>query len=141
MGAGSDNPRPSDFAKLTKEKVRFSDTDRLGHVNNTVFARYFESGRVDILYDNGVKRTPEGTFFVAAHTSIDFLLEVNWPSEVVVATKVEKIGRSSVTFSQALFVNDACTTKAKAVIVMMDEETRRSAELPPSLRAFFEALQ
>jgi len=31
-------PRLADFPTTTVEKLRFADTDRLGHITNTVFA-------------------------------------------------------------------------------------------------------
>ena len=34
------------FAYWHREKLRFSDTDMIGHVNNVAFAALFESGRV-----------------------------------------------------------------------------------------------
>lgn len=36
-----------DFPRRTFDKVRYADTDRQGHVNNTAFSSFFETGRVD----------------------------------------------------------------------------------------------
>lgn len=129
-----DAPKLSQFALHYTEKVRFSDTDKLGHVNNNIFGRFFESGRVAVFYDEGVKLAPEGTFFVIAHLAIDFLAEINWPSEVEIGTSLSKIGRSSMTCDQALFVDGKCVARANSVIVLMDEVTRKSTEMTSDVR-------
>ena len=40
------------FPTQVTENIRYGDTDRQGHVNNAVYATYFESGRVDLLHDS-----------------------------------------------------------------------------------------
>ena len=37
-------PRPEQFPGRTGDIIRFGDLDPQGHVNNTVFATYFETG-------------------------------------------------------------------------------------------------
>jgi acyl-CoA thioester hydrolase len=51
-------------------------------------------------------------------------------SEVRIGTTVSRIGNSSVTFSQALFVDDNCVATAQAVLVLIDNATRKSRPLP-----------
>ena len=41
----------NDYPHVRTENVRYGDTDRQGHVNNTVFSTFFECSRTDILYD------------------------------------------------------------------------------------------
>jgi acyl-CoA thioester hydrolase len=49
----SETPRLETYPHVTHDKLRYSDTDRQGHVNNAVFSTYLETGRVEIFY-----RTP-----------------------------------------------------------------------------------
>gem|GEM_PF-7071886 len=53
-------------------QLRFSDTDRLGHVNNAVFATYAELGRLAFLRELGM--TDQG--LILARLAIDFLRQV-----------------------------------------------------------------
>lgn len=135
MSDQTETPKLSQFAVHFFDKIRFSDTDMLGHVNNSTFGKFFESGRVDVIHDNGVRKTPEGTFFVLAHLGIDFIAEMNWPGDVAIGTNVTKIGRSSVTMHQAIFVDEICVGRANSVIVLMSDKTRRSTALSPELIA------
>lgn len=122
----------SDFPSRTYDKVRYADTDRQGHVNNASFATFCETGRVEILFNPDRPLYPPGTAFVIARLVLDFRAEIRWPGTVDIGTRVERIGRSSFTLSQALFQAGRLVATAETVIVLMDDETRRSAPLPPA---------
>ena len=44
-------PRLADFPTTTVEKLRFADTDRLGHITNSVFAVCCQNARMELLCD------------------------------------------------------------------------------------------
>jgi len=123
------------FPLWTREKVRYADTDRQGHVNNAVFSTFLESGRVPFLYDPENPLSPPGCAFVIARLVLDFRAEITWPSIVDIGTVVLKIGRSSFTLGQSIFVGESCVAAAETVIVLVDETTRRSTPMPETLRA------
>jgi len=87
----------------TYDKLRYNDTDRQGHVNNAVFATFFETGRVAFLYDEQLKLSAPGCEFVVARLAIDFHAELYIPGKVDIGTRVPSIGRSSFTFGQGVF--------------------------------------
>jgi acyl-CoA thioester hydrolase len=118
-------PRPEDFPHRTVQTVRFNDLDRQDHVNNAVFATFFEAGRVVILYDKQYGLIVPGASFVLAHLSIDFLGEIRWPGEVEIGTAIAAVGHTSLRVHQALFVNGVCVATAENTLVMVDKETRR----------------
>jgi acyl-CoA thioester hydrolase len=123
------------YAHWTREAVRYNDTDRQGHVNNAVFVTFLEAGRVSLLYSPKAEAlTPEGTSFVLASLVLNFRAEILWPSNVRIGTTVVRIGNSSVTFNQALFVGDNCVATAQTVLVHIDDATRKSLSLPDQTR-------
>ncbi len=122
----------ADFPARTHDKVRYADTDRQGHVNNAAFATFCETGRVTFLFDPERPLYPSGTAFVIARLVLDFRAEIRWPGTVEIGTRVERIGSSSFTLKQALFQETRLVATAETVIVLMDEETRRSTPLPPA---------
>jgi acyl-CoA thioester hydrolase len=121
-------------AHWTRDVLRYADTDRQGHINNAVFATFLESGRVGILYNPEKPLAPEGTSFVIARLNLDFRGEMHWPNEVAIGTSVTRLGNSSVTFSQGIFIGDNCVATGETVIVLMDEKTRKSCPLPDRTR-------
>jgi acyl-CoA thioester hydrolase len=134
-------PQLNQFPGRTRDIIRFGDLDPQGHVNNTVFATFFETGRVAFLREPGNALSPSGTTSVLARLDIDFLKELHWPGEVEIGTGIAEIGRSSFTFLQAIFHEGACAATARATMVMIDGETRRSRPLPEEARARLNALR
>jgi len=129
------------FKTWTTEKLRYCDTDRQGHINNAVFVEMLEAGRVHLLFEPGAPTAPPGCAFVIARLELDFLGEMGWPGTVDVGSVVLSIGRSSFRLGQGIFFNGACVGTAEAVLVLMDESTRRAAPLPDDFRARLESLK
>ena len=69
-----------------------------------------------------------------ANFLLNFRAEIYWPSEVRIGTTVSRVGNSSVTFSQALFVGDNCAATAQTVLVLIDDATRKSRSIPEQTR-------
>jgi acyl-CoA thioester hydrolase len=138
----NEQPRPArilpsldQFPGRTRDIIRFGDLDPQGHVNNTVFATFFETGRVAFLREPGNGLSPPGTTSVLARLDINFLKELHWPGEVEIGTGIAEIGRSSFTFLQAIFHAGACAATARATMVMIDGATRKSRPLPEAALA------
>lgn len=136
----ADPPSQAAYPHQITERLRFGDTDMQGHINNAVFATLFESGRVAFLYDPEHGLPPDGTQFVIAELTVRFERELMFPGDVVVASAVGRIGKSSLTLTQALFAGDERVASADSVIVLTDLSTRRSTPLPEAARNRFEAL-
>lgn len=128
------------FPIQTYEKLRYSDTDRQGHINNAVFSTMLETGRVEILYNPDHPLADRNCAFVIANQTLNYLAEITWPGRVMIGTRVAEIGRSSITFEQALFQNDRPCATAATVSVQMNETTRRSAPLSSDTRDYLNRL-
>lgn len=124
-----------DFPYRTFDKLRYSDTDRQGHVNNAVFSTFLETGRVEFLYDPENPLLPDGAAFVIAGLTLNFLSEVYWPGRVDIGTGVVKVGNSSITLRQDVFQDGRPVATAETVIVQMDERSRKSCPLTEEAKA------
>jgi acyl-CoA thioester hydrolase len=133
--------RLADFCVRSVEKLRFADTDRHGHITNTVFAVCCQNARMEILSDQNRVPLPANAHFVIAKLVLEFRAEMHWPGTVEVGTRVERIGRASVTLAQALFVNERCVATAQSVVALMDTQTRRSMLLPTETAAALRTIQ
>jgi len=134
-------PRLEHFPGQTRDIIRFGDLDPQGHVNNTVFATYFETGRVMLLREPSHLLNPPGATSVLAQLDISFLREMHWPGEVTIGTGTTRIGRSSYTFLQAIFQDGQCAATAEATMVMIDATTRKARPLPQEVVARLERLR
>jgi acyl-CoA thioester hydrolase len=134
-------PTLDDFPARTFDKLRYGDTDRQGHVNNAVFATFFETGRVEMLLTGGADFLAAGQSLLLARLEIDLVAEINWPGTVEIGTRVARIGRSSMTLEQAVFQNGVLAAKGHSVVVLTDETTRRSTPLGAEALARLEAFR
>ncbi len=125
------HPRLEDYPLHTMEKLRFADTDCNGHISNAVFAVCCQNARMELLHDPRRIPLPIDGQFVIARLEIDFLGEMRWPGSVVIGSRCEHVGRTSLVMTQALFVDERCAASARSTVVLMDRATRRAAPLPP----------
>ena len=124
-----DTPRLEDFPYRLSDNVRFADLDPNGHVNNAVYASYFETGRVTLVKDRSMGLMPAGLGWIMVRLDIHFRAELHWPNTIELGLGVVKLGRTSVTFEQVVFSNGKCIASATSVGVLLDEATRRPAPL------------
>jgi acyl-CoA thioester hydrolase len=118
-----------DFPLQTYDKIRFCDTDQLGHVNNAIFSSFFETGRVEFLFNPSNPLYSDNCQFVIVELHSSLSNEITWPGTIEIGTVITKIGNSSIKLAQALFQNNQLVATAESVIVQMNASTRKSQAL------------
>lgn len=134
-------PKADDYSFHSRDKLRYNDTDKQGHINNAVFATMLETGRVEFLHHHLDLLEQPGTAIVLARLGLDFLGEIHWPGEVRIGTRIRRIGRSSLSLDQAIFQGEACVAKGESTIVQIDQQTRRSSPFSEATLARLHELQ
>jgi acyl-CoA thioester hydrolase len=129
------------FSFVESEKLRFSDTDMIGHVNNVAFAALLESGRTAFGHFHLFPHMPDGYLVVMARVEIDYRRELHWPAVVDIGTRIVAVGNSSYAMGQGVFKGDVCVATGRTTLVMIDRATRRSARLPDAYRALLVGLR
>ena len=74
-------PRLEDYPFRLSDNVRFGDLDPNQHVNNAVYATYFETGRVTLMKLPEYGLTPPGSF-ISVRLDIHFRAELHWPNTI-----------------------------------------------------------
>ena len=131
-------PRLEDFPYRLTDNVRFADLDPNQHVNNAVYASYFETGRVTLMKDPSRGLIPTGLTWIMVRLDIHFRAELRWPGTIELGLGVARLGRTSVTFDQVVFSKGRCVASAQAVTVLIDEATRKPTTLTPGIIASFQ---
>ncbi len=117
---------------------RFSETDAMGHINNTSIAVWFETARVEYLMRIGERLQQWSPTWVLASLQLDYLRECHFGHEVSVEVSVTKIGNASLTLSCRMYQGGELKVVGNCVLVHFDAMTRKSAPLPDALRALLE---
>ncbi|MGH6777675.1 MAG: acyl-CoA thioesterase [Bradyrhizobium sp.] len=131
-------PCLEDFPYRLTDNVRFADLDPNRHVNNAVYATYFETGRVTLMKDRAHGLMPEGLGWMMVRLDIHFRAELRWPGQIEMGLGVVRFGRTSVTFEQVIFSEGKCVASAQATTVLIDEATRKPTPLTAEIMGNFQ---
>jgi YbgC/YbaW family acyl-CoA thioester hydrolase len=134
-----------DFKHLFRYRVRSHECDRQGVVHNAKYLEMLEVARIE--YCREVLQIPmdAGTFashhkFFFVRNAMDYFSPAQFDDELVIMTRVSKVGRTSVALEQ--IIDDATTGRrvleAEAVMVSVDEATNIPKEIDPTLRELAE---
>ena len=134
------NPTPclEDFPYRLTDNVRFADLDPNHHVNNAVYATYFETGRVTLMKDHSSGLMPPGLGWIMVRLDIHFRTELRWPGAIEMGLGLVKFGRTSVTFDQVVFSEGKCVASAQSVTVLIDESMRKPTPLTAEIIGNFQ---
>ncbi len=129
-----DDFRRARFRHFTPSPTRWGDCDRLGHVNNVQFVRYFETGRLDYMLRVLEIDTRAGleSSLILADIHVVFLSQIHHPSALEVGSRVSRLGDRSFDFESAIFAQgeDAPLATARATCVWYDYRGDRSRPIP-----------
>ncbi|MCC5801349.1 acyl-CoA thioesterase [Rossellomorea vietnamensis] len=121
-------------------KVRFSETDMFGHMNNTVPFTYFEEARIEYLKHIGFMQNwvkPEhDTIPVVADLQCDFVKQVFFDESLKVYVKADRVGRSSVDLHyMGLNEEEQVCFTGRGTMVQISKETGKSVPWTEEMKA------
>lgn len=118
--------------------VKWGDMDAMGHVNNTVYFKYMEHGRVEWLREIGFLLLPNGQGAVIANAFCNFKRQLKYPDEVLLKMYVSDPARATFeTWTTMERVNEPGVICAEggATVIWIDTLREKAASLPEALRA------
>ena len=118
---------------------RFSETDALGHINNTVVPTWLEQARSPVFRWFVPDLDPQKWCLIIAKIEVEFRREIVYGQEVRVETYVEEIGNSSFRVGQKIFQADQLCAQGSSVLVHFDYATKKSKPIPAPIRQEMEA--
>jgi acyl-CoA thioester hydrolase len=126
-----------EFRHRTSLDVRFRDIDAFGHVNNAVFSTFAEQARVQYLLDvigmpDGFERMP----LILARLEIDYRSPIRLGERIVVESRVDRIGRSSIGMVHRILADDGrLAADVQSVLVTYDYAAARPMPVPDDWRS------
>ena len=118
------------YKDIFDERVRWGDTDGYNHVNNVSISRYFESARVNIIRN----LESEKYSFVIVNFNINYISQIFYPSKIKIGTSISNIGNKSITFDQALFVENECRASAKSILAYADIKESKAYKISEDIK-------
>lgn len=122
-------------------RVAWGEMDAYGHVNNTVFLRWFETARIEWLDAVGYPEVENKSGPVLRAASVEYLSPVKYRDNVRVRLWPTKVGRSAVTLAYEVTSESqsAVVARGETVVVHADFVHGGSLELPKDAKDRIEA--
>ena len=129
------------FDHVVRVTTRWSDNDMYGHLNNAVYYELFDSAINGWLITGAqvdVMALPE--LGVVAESGCRFFRELEYPHALDVGVRVDRVGRSSITYGLGLFAAEAEQLAALGhwVHVYIDRTSRATVPIPAAVRDLVE---
>ena len=133
------------FPVVIEIPVAWGDMDAMGHVNNTVYFRYFESGRIAYFRQLGfvvsVDQAEVGPILGAINCQ--FKYPVTFPDTVSVGVRTVRLEEDRFVVEHCIVSHAARRVAAvgEGVIVAYDYRARKKARLPDEIRRKIQELE
>ncbi|GIN86807.1 hypothetical protein J6TS2_31930 [Heyndrickxia sporothermodurans] len=121
----------NEFAFFHSVKVRFSETDMFGHLNNTVPFTYFEEARIEYLKQKEMMqdwdKSSMKTIPVVADLQCDYIRQVYFDEKLKIFVKSNSVGTSSVDLHyMAINEKDELSFVGRGTVVQICPNTGKS---------------
>ena len=94
----------SDYSLRYNLQTRWRDLDAFRHVNNATFLSYIEDARILFFKRWGINLKEKS--LIVASVKIDYINQLNHPSNIIVGQKVSRLGTKSFDIYSAIFNSD-----------------------------------
>ena len=113
---------------------RFSDTDALGHINNTMVPIWFEGARMGVFKIFTPSLDLTAWPLILAKIDVAFEAQMYYGKDIEVRTYINRIGGSSFDVFQELWQSDKRVASGTAVMVNFDYKAQKSAPIPEYIK-------
>ncbi len=118
---------------------RVSETDGVGHINNTVIPVWLEAARNDLFR----LFTPDLSFndwkMIILNMNVDYVGQIYFGIDVTVYTWVKKIGNSSLQLYEEVWQDERLCVKGAVTYVNYDLKKQKSEPIPDLVRRELES--
>ncbi len=136
--------------KVTEDlNILWGDMDAFGHINNTVYFRYFEVVRMKYFEKTGVNDHNNATKIgpILASTQCQFRAPLTYPDHVTIGTRIKDVtdiaeGEKRFTMEYAVYSEqqDCIAAKGEGTIVYYDYNLGKSCPIPTSILKTFKGV-
>lgn len=118
--------------------VKWGDMDAMGHVNNSMYFKYMEHGRVDWFRDIGFLLLDNGQGPVIANAFCNFKRQLKYPDYVLLKMYVSDAARATFdtwTTMERVEEPGVICAAGGATVIWIDTAREKAVSLPDDLRA------
>ena len=132
MNHYSNDTKDIKFHHRMPAQIRFSDVDKFGHVNNSVYFSLYDMCKTQYFYDVVGKEALDNIGIVVANVETNFYSPIFYPDDITIQTAIIRIGTKSFTLLQQAVSSKTGEVKCecKTVMVAYNTKENHSVALP-----------
>lgn len=134
-----------EYPVVLGQDIIWGDMDAFGHINNTVYFRYFEDARFAYFDKVNVHESKKQFDIgpILAKTHCNFRLPLDYPDRIHVAARARILSPKKFNMEYAVFSekHGAIAAEGEGLIVYYDYAKGKSCEIPAAVVAAIEALE
>jgi acyl-CoA thioester hydrolase len=128
----------NDFTSVEEISVRWGDMDARGHVNNTIYYRYFESSRIALFRALNLYEEPTEVKVgpILSFQSCKYKASLTYPDTIYVGSKIETIEGSKIIINHSIVSKKLkrVVAEGEAHIIWYDYENQKRAPISDKLK-------
>ena len=117
-----------DFPFRHNMQTRWKDMDSFGHVNNALYFTYIEDAWAAFFKRWNLRSLNKS--LIVASVKIDFLNQIQHPSELIVGQRISRIGNSSFDIHSAIYLQGSNKPSASSVITCVCYDYEKNQAVP-----------
>lgn len=113
---------------------RVSETDMIGHINNTTLPVWFEAARNPIFELFTPNHHYENWKMIIVKTTLEFKKQIYFGKDAVIHTWVKKMGNTSLELYEELYQDNELCAVNEVIYVNFNLKNQQSETIPDSIR-------
>ncbi len=115
--------KPRGVASRVEMRASAMDCDLLGHINNARYLELMDAGRVRLFLQRGFfkRGRDEGFVMLVGGVTIRYRKEINWRTQFVIETEVDRIVGKAIVIRSRILVGDVVATEAETNILVVQK--------------------
>ncbi|MFS0865493.1 acyl-CoA thioesterase [Fredinandcohnia sp. 179-A 10B2 NHS] len=113
---------------------RVSETDGVGHINNTTIPIWLEAGRNKLFKLFMPNLSFKNWNMIVVNINVDYIAQIHYGTPVEVHTHVKKIGNSSLVLYEEIYQEERLCIKGTTTYVYYNQELGKPEVIPEEIR-------
>lgn len=129
----------------TEIRVRYAETDQMGHAHHMNYLAWFELGRTGLMRANGLSYAgleKEGILLPVAHAELDYRQGAGYDERVWIRSRVKQVRSRTVTFGyEAVRADDEALLARGSTTLVCTDSDLRLRRIPKEAQRILERLK
>ncbi|MCS6984253.1 MAG: acyl-CoA thioesterase [Leptospiraceae bacterium] len=126
-----------DFPFTIIQPIAWGDMDALGHVNNVVYARYFETARARFFTDQALwdePNRPQGEGVILVRQELIYRAQVRFPATLRIHVGILEIFSRAFRMGCKMYKENELCCEGVADLLWIDFTTQKTLRIPDHIR-------